>query len=422
MIYQYNANTPQLAQAFLNNYRRPAPARDRSEGIKNIFGSINDTLDENKRKDLINSFGPSKTAEEMAARERYINTGDLSNMQNYLTRVDNAAYNQGQKEATEAESKIKEREIDSDNLRTVNSELINLNSEYQLAKDKFDTKADNTAGKEEARIEMETKKAALDDKMAFKKHLEGKLGYTAQEPLETTKPSKLETTINYSKPDKTISDINNNFPMTIDTNKSSIGSDNVNAFGSPLTSDKSNSDLLTNNLINVKPIEGTSSEDDNTSPSSEDKTQSPVLDKDSIALASFETIVNHKGTLTNDNILNIIDRLKSFKYLSEPSKTKDEANKRIADKNKLLRNLGIAEQDLNFINTKVVDPNAKLNTSIKNFKTEVKKYINNSSTVSTKLKGNHKDMAIREILDNVKEGNLTPEEKSKYINEILEGK
>jgi hypothetical protein len=129
MIYQYNANTPQLAQAFLNNYRRPAPARDRSEGIKNIFGSINDTLDENKRKDLINSFGPSKTAEEMAARERYINTGDLSTMQNYLSRVDNAAYNQGQAKAADEQSNIIKRDDLKNNISALDVKAKNLQTE-----------------------------------------------------------------------------------------------------------------------------------------------------------------------------------------------------------------------------------------------------------------------------------------------------
>lgn len=139
MIYQYNANTPQLAQAFLNNYRRPAPARDRSEGIKNIFGSINDTLDENKRKDLINSFGPSKTAEEMAARERYINTGDLSNMQNYLTRVDNAAYVEAQSKAATESSNVAKRDELKKNISDLTTNAAKLNADLStLAKDSPD--------------------------------------------------------------------------------------------------------------------------------------------------------------------------------------------------------------------------------------------------------------------------------------------
>lgn len=139
MIYQYNATTPQLAQAFLNNYRRPAPARDRSEGIKNIFGSINDTLDENKRKDLINSFGPSKTAEEMAARERYINTGDLSNMQNYLTRVDNAAYVEAQSKAATESSNVAKRDELKKNISDLTTNAAKLNADLStLAKDSPD--------------------------------------------------------------------------------------------------------------------------------------------------------------------------------------------------------------------------------------------------------------------------------------------
>ena len=400
-IIQYQT-APNIAQAYLQAYQRPAGARDRSQGIKNIFDSIGNQISENDRKRLIASYGNSETPkslEQVAAEQNYVSTGDLGAMQNYQTRMDNAAYTQSQKEATEAESKIKEQEMASDNLRTVNSEVNKLEGEYKLAKGEYDTIADNSAGKEEARIEMETKKAALDDKMAFKKHLEGKLGYTGQETLETTKPSNITSS--------------NITPSTVSVTAFEHYPGEISTYN--------NAKLLLDTEENTVPSSNNTLNEENTSTSSEDKTQSPVLDKDSIAVASYDTLVNYKGTLTNDDKLNIIARLKSFGNLSNPSKTKSEADQRIADKNKLIR-LGIAPEDLGFINTKVVDPNAKLNTSIKNFKTKVTNYINNSSTVSTKLKGNHKDMAIREILDNVPEGNLTPEEKSKYINEILEGK
>lgn len=416
-----------FAQAYLQAYQRPAGARDRSQGIKNIFDSIGNQISENDRKRLIASYGNSETPkslEQVAAEQNYVSTGDLGAMQNYQTRMDNAAYTQSQKEATEAESKIKEQEIASDNLRTVNSELINLNSEYNLAKNTFDTIAADSPGKKEARIEMETKKAALGDKMAFKKYLEGKLGYTGQETLELSEPSNIETTIKYPKPDKTIEDVTNIFPMSVDVNKPYIASDNVNAFDSPFSSDKSTSELLTNNLINVKPIEGTSSE----STEGTSSKSSEVLDKDSIAAASFEKLANYNGTLTNDDKLNIVARLNSssFKYLSEPSKTKDEADQRIADKNNLI-SLGIAKEDLGFINTKVAatkeELNAKANAANQNkFKKDLENAYANDITISDYMK--HPDLysSAADLLFAVPSDGIDDTTKKKLINDFINSK
>jgi hypothetical protein len=104
-IFQYSQQ-PNLAAAYLSAYTRPAPARDRSEGIKNIFSGITGALDSSKRQNIIDSYGPAKSAEEEAAREQYVSTGNLGSLQSYLQRMDNAAYAEAQSAAAKQQAQI----------------------------------------------------------------------------------------------------------------------------------------------------------------------------------------------------------------------------------------------------------------------------------------------------------------------------
>lgn len=410
-IIQYQT-APNIAQAYLQAYQRPAGARDRSQGIKNIFDSIGNQISENDRKRLIASYGNSETPkslEQVAAEQNYVSTGDLGAMQNYNTRMDNAAYTQSQKEATEAESKIKEQEIASDNLRTVNSELINLNSEYNLAKDKFDKIGDNSEGKKEARIEMETKKAALGDKMAFKKFLEGKVGYTGQETLETAEPSNI-TSSNITPSNITPSTVSvtafEHYPGEIST--------------------YNNAKLLLDTEENTVPSSNNTLNEENTVPKDEVKPSSSaeVMDEKTIEVASYKALVNHTGTISNDLKPKVIARLKSFGNLSNPSKTKDEADQRIKDKAKLQHNLGIAEEDLNFINTSTKEEvNAKNNTAkISNYRKALENAYANDITISDYIKNGKYDRALALLTSSVKSEGIDAETKRKLINDFINSK
>ena len=408
-IIQYQT-APNIAQAYLQAYQRPAGARDRSQGIKNIFDSIGNQISENDRKRLIASYGNSETPkslEQVAAEQNYVSTGDLGAMQNYQTRMDNAAYTQSQKEATEAESKIKEQEIVSDNLRTVNSEVNKLEGEYKLAKGEYDTIAPNSPGKEAAETKMNSILAELGNTKAYKKSLEGKLGYTAQETLETTKPSNITSS--------------NITPSTVSVTAFEHYPGEISTYN--------NAKLLLDTEENTVPSSNNTLNEENTVPKDEVKPSSSaeVLDKDSIAVASYDTLVNYTGTLTTDDISNIIDRLKSssFKYLSEPSKTKDEANQRIKDKTKL-KNLGIAEPDLAFINTKVAatkeELNAKANTDNQNkFKKDLQDYYANNSAPSLHIKGGRYKQAFN-LLYSVNTVGMDDKTKTKLVNEFIESK
>jgi hypothetical protein len=209
--------------------------------------------------------------------------------------------------------------------------------------------------------------------MIYKTQLEGKLGYTVPK-VSNSKPSNI-TPSNITPSNITPSTVSvtafEHYPGEIST--------------------YNNAKLLLDTEENTVPSSNNTLNEENTLTSSEDKTQSPVLDKDSIAVASYDTLVNYKGTLTNDDKLNIIARLKTFSNLSEPSKTKEEADQRIADKNTLLRNLGVDEQDLAFINTKVAatkeELNAKANTANQNkFKKDLEDWYANHPSISEDIK------------------------------------
>lgn len=412
-IIQYQT-APNIAQAYLQAYQRPAGARDRSQGIKNIFDSIGNQISENDRKRLIASYGNSETPkslEQVAAEQNYVSTGDLGAMQNYQTRMDNAAYTQSQKEATEAENKTKDREINSDNLRTVNSELINLRKDYQLAKDNFDAIALDSPGKKEAEIDMDSKKALLADKMAFSKYLEGKLGYTGQETLETAEPSNI-TSSNITPSNITPSTVSvtafEHYPGEIST--------------------YNNAKLLLDTEENTVPSSNNTLNEENTVPKDEviPSSSAEVMDSSKIAIAPLEALVNYTGTWNNDDKLKVIARLKTFSKLSEPSKTKAEANQRMADKNKLLRRLDIDEQDLAFINTKVAatkeELNAKANTDNQNkFKKDLENAYANDATASVYIKNGLYDNAAT-LLYSIKTEGIDAETKRKIINEFINSK